>query len=125
MSPHRRPEATPEGVITDRQRLMRLIHGDEQAWEKLGRPEFGGKAEVSPADYERARLRVLKEGPNTGRAPFNFDEEVWSSASVDAWLDAQHKRLRYLLVNGLLAGEALKTALVFERAHEGREWRAE
>ena len=122
--PHaRKPRPLPAGGrISERTEMMRLVHGDEEAWECIGHPEIGGKAKVTPAEYERARLRMLKEAPITNRTG-TFDEHVWSDASVDAWRRGQHERLRFLLLNDLLAGEALEAGTKLKRDHEAREWR--
>ena len=112
--PRRRPQpAASEGLITDRRALTKLLHGDEELWEKLGHPEFGGKAKITPAEYEQAKLRVLKEAPLSTRS--NLDEHTWAHASADAWMRRQDERTRFLLRGDYLAGAALATALAFSR----------
>ena len=123
MSPLRKPDPVPEGLVTDEHELSRLVHGDTGAWEGLGHPEMGGKAEITAAGYERARVRVLKDVPLRAGVT-NLDEEIWSYARVDAWREAQHRRLRYLLLHDLLGEPALTSAHEWKRNFsEQREWR--
>ena len=122
MSPSRKPDPVPDDLVTDQHQLNLLVHGDAAAWERLGLPEMGGKAEITAAGYERARVRVLKDAPLRAGVT-NLDEEIWSYASVDAWREAQHRRLRYLLLHDILGEPALTAAHNWKRnSFEQREW---
>lgn len=124
MSPYKRPYPAPEGLVTDKHVMHKLVNGTADFSEfnpELSGPDFNPTAE----EYERARKRVLREGSTSTRIPYNFDEEVWSYASIDHWRRLLHERLRWLLLSGRLGGEALEAAQRLKRQHEQREWRPE
>ena len=122
--PRKRPGVPPDGLITDKHQMHQLVNGTADFSKldpELSGPDFDPTAE----EYERARKRVLREGPSVTRIPYNFDEEVWSYASIDRWRRLQHERLRWLLLSNRLEGEALEAAQRLKRQHEQREWRPE
>lgn len=117
MSPYKLPEPTPKGAIADRAIFRSLVSGsgrldpdaphEQRRWGKLPWVrEFWEEHAPELADFNcRA----------------NEDTDV-AYAEIRHWRSMQHSRLRFLMVNDLLAGEAAVDAEGMKRAHERYEW---
>jgi len=101
---------------------MRLIGGSSGEWEQLNPDLARSHPKPTLSEYEAARRREIKDSHAGSQAPYDFDEYVATDASYDAWRRRQHERLRWLLLNGLLSGEALEAGTKMKKA---REWRHE
>jgi hypothetical protein len=80
----------------------------------------------SVSDMRRATEMVTKEQERglTTRIPRDsLDQEIYLVAQIFRWKSLQHGRLRFLLLNNLLAGEALEAGLKLKRTYEKEEWR--
>ena len=118
MSPHRLPPPTPKGAIADPKVASSLVSGsgylnteaphEQRRYGKLPWVrEFWEKHAPELADF-------------SCRA--NEDRDV-AYAEIRRWRSLQHERTRYLLLNDLLAGEALEATQKLKRQQELYEWR--
>lgn len=117
MTPYKLPEPTPKGAIADRGVFRSLVRGsgylnheaphEERLWGQLPWVrEFWEKHAPELADFGcRAS-----------------DDDDVAYAEIRHWRGMQHSRLRFLMVNDLLAGEAAADADNLKRAHERYEW---
>jgi hypothetical protein len=107
MSPHRLPEPTPEGAITDRETLSGLIsgHGRLNPEEPNPRRSRSGTLQWVKEFWEKHQPELVENFSNASE-----DDEVMRYL-IRARRKREVDRRAFLLENGFLAGEALQTAL--------------
>jgi hypothetical protein len=122
-APRRKPPDALAGAITDEREFKRLLHAKGAEWETLA-PELARPwPKPTPEEYENARRRELEDSHAATHIPYDFLEEVAMSSKVDAWRRREHERVRFLLLNDMVAGDAREVALRLKRELENREWR--
>ena len=117
MSPHRLPPPTPKGAIADPKVASSLVSG------------FGYLNPDAPHEQRRYGLLPWAQDFWEKHAPELADfrcraieDRDAAYAEIRRWRKLQHERTRYLLLNDLLAGDALEATQKLKRQHERYEW---